>query len=477
MYYSKKISRGARVRSRVYVNDFSKGIVASQDKKHLPLSYAFRSYNTAFKGGALKGGFGIKKATFDGGVLADFTVEGVLPKKLYYYKRYDEEISAYLDCLLIYASDNNFYKMVLGIDEGFSLVSGLAFEKEPSAVTYNYNGKDVIIFSVGNLSKVYDGETVTSVEDAPGITSSCIHSERLFATEGGDKTTLWFSDDFNPLNWNVSLEDAGYIDLRDGRGSLLKVISFDGYLYVFRNYGISRITAYGDQAGFSVDGITASASRIIPESICVCSDRIIYLAEDGFYSFSGGTPTRIMGKLDGLNINAKKGARAHYYRGNYYCVLTLKDENGVEFQALICYLVKDGQFTVSKNLNVVDFTVMEAEKELKLLFICGDNSAIGELSEKSEYFSRGITKSWESGESDFGISKEKTLTKLFINSEAPVKVRVKSEIGSRTLSFMGSKKMQMIPVGLRGEYYSFLIECDTPECSVSYLGAEVEYDG
>ena len=477
MFYLKKAGRVSRVRSRVFIDDFSKGIVTSVDKKNLPISYAIRSYNTAFKDGALKSGFGIKKAIFNDEKSPCFNVEGVNPKALYYYKKYDEAQGLYLDYLMIYADDGNFYKCVISNEEVFSLVSDLNFEKAPSGVTYRYNGKDVIIFSLGSISKVYDGENVTAIEDAPGITSTCIHNERLFATEGEEKTTLWFSDDFNPLNWNVSLEDAGYIDLRDERGSLLKVISFDGYLYVFRNYGITRISAYGDQTSFSVDGITASASRIIPESICICGDRIIYLAEDGFYSFGGGAPARIMSNLDGLEFGVKNSAKARYYRGNYYCIVTLKNKDDKNFQAMICYSLKDGRFTISNNLNIIDFALMAGEKEEKLLFICADNSAIGELSEKSEYFNRSITKSWESGESNFGIVKEKIMTKLFITSESPITACVKSEISKRIVSFKGSKKMQVVPIGLRGESFSFLIECDSPECYVSYLGAEVEYDG
>jgi hypothetical protein len=436
-----------------------------------------RSFNTAFKDGALKSGFGIKKAIFDGEKSPRFDVEGVKASALYYYKKYDENASAYLDYLMIYGNDGNFYKCILNNEDGFSLVQDLSFTETPSAVNYRYNGKDVIIFSLGNSSKVYDGENVVYINDAPGITSTCIHNERMFATEGGQKTTLWFSDDFNPLNWTVSLEDAGYIDLRDDRGGLLKVLSFDGYLYVFRNYGITRITAYGDQTAFSVDGITASASRIIPESICVCGDRIIYLAEDGFYSFSGGTPVRIMDKLDGLIFNDKATAKAKFYRGNYYCVITLKNRDEKPFQAIVCYCVKDGTFTIGSGLNITDFIVMEGEKEHKLLFICGDNRAIGELSSKSECLSSGITKTWESGESNFGITKEKILTKLFITTESQIKITVKSEISKREITFNGSKRMQVVPVGLRGERFSIFIQCDMPECYISYLGAEVEYDG
>ena len=38
---------------------------------------------------------------------------------------------------------------------------------------------------IGENMKIYDGETVETVSDAPAVTSMCIHGERLFATEAG----------------------------------------------------------------------------------------------------------------------------------------------------------------------------------------------------------------------------------------------------------------------------------------------------
>ena len=478
MIYLKPFKKGNSRSAKVFVEDFSSGISTVFHKTLTPLNVATYSYNTDFKSGAIKEGAGVVRATYGEMQIANFNIDGVSPVALYYFKAYDQANERYLDYLLIYASDGNVYKNLLGSDDQFILVNDLSFGGKPNAVTYNYGGKDVIIFSHENVIKVYDGTTVLAITDAPAITSTCIHNERLFATEGGQKTTLWFSDDFNPLNWNVSLEDAGYVDLRDGRGSLLKVVSFGGYVYVFRNYGITRITAYGDQINFSVDGITSTSGKICKDSIAVCGDAIIYLACDGFYRFSGNSTTRILTRLDGLlNDMDNENAKGCYFNGNYFCTLNLKDESGNLFQALLRYDLTRGTFTLSKNLGVIDYAVLEGENQFKLLLICADNSAIGELSNKSEYYGATLEKSWHSGESDFGIKKEKRLTKLYLNTQTPVKVRVKCENGYRDLYFDGSEKRQFLPVGLRGQYFSFCIECSNNTCLVSYLCAEFEYEG
>ena len=178
-----------------------------------------------------------------------------------------------------------------------------------------------------------------------------------------------------------------------------------------------------------------------------------------------------------LNDMDNENAKGCYFNGNYFCTLNLKDESGNLFQALLRYDLTRGTFTLSKNLGVIDYAVLEGENQFKLLLICDDNSDIGELSNKSEYYGATLEKSWHSGESDFGIKKEKRLTKLYLNTQTPVKVRVKCENGYRNLYFDGSEKRQVLPVGLRGQYFSFCIECSNNTCLVSYLCAEFEYEG
>ena len=109
---------------------------------------------------------------------------------------------------------------------------------------------------------VWDGVSDPyEVLDAPKISSMALHYERLFATVDGEKNSVWFSDDLDPTNWSMSLDEAGFIELIDERGALLKVVSFLDYIYIFREYGISRLTAYGDQTSFSVSNLFVSSRQ------------------------------------------------------------------------------------------------------------------------------------------------------------------------------------------------------------------------
>ena len=142
---------------RSAVKDFSTGISTSDYKTLVPYYSATSSYNTQFKSGALTEGFGVKKAVFSCDEAPEFKVENVHPKAIYYYKRFNSKVGLYSDYLLVYGTDSNFYKAIIGESEGFEIVENLSFEKKPFAVNYNYAGEDVIIFSIDGVIKVYNG--------------------------------------------------------------------------------------------------------------------------------------------------------------------------------------------------------------------------------------------------------------------------------------------------------------------------------
>ena len=171
---------------------------------------------------------------------------GIMIRKCYLFKNYDIKNNP-THKVLIYCEDKYLYVCPFG-GGTFTKLTATTFDSDPVGVPYNYNGRNVMIFSKsGGGICIFDGTKLTIVPDAPEITSMCIHFERLFVTTPGYRNTLWFSDDFNPTNWNVSLTEAGFIEMDDPGGDLIKVVSFGDYLYVFRSFGITRISAYTDQ--------------------------------------------------------------------------------------------------------------------------------------------------------------------------------------------------------------------------------------
>ena len=476
MFYPKAQKVNGRYKGTKIVRDFSAGMDSVTDEEVLDLPKCAEAYNFSYRGGVLCDGEGIKTAKFgfyDNSPV--FNVAGVTPQKLYYYKKYDEDLTKYVEYLLVYGDDNEMYIANAETDSEFTKIKGLTFDYPPKAVPYAYNGEDVMIFSDERSMKIYNGKTVKPATDVPAITSMCIHNERLFVTEAKNKTSLWFSDDFDPMNWKISLDEAGFIDIREGNGSLLKAVSFGGYVYAFASYAIMRITAYGDQREFSLETAALSSGKIYPESITVCGDRIIYLAEDGFYAFTGGTPVKIIKKLDKMLIGTDNSeCKGCYFGGKYYCVLRLKTSVANE-QIMLVYDVHAGTYCLMRNLSIKDIVLMDGEEHSKLLFLIKDRFDVCTLSKRAELCSVPLTKFWKSGKCDLNIGKEKTITKVSLTASEKVEVLIKSEAGSRLLHFSGINKEQTLPVGLKGRSFIFEIESRVPENRISAFRIEYEY--
>ncbi len=463
---------------RVSLFDFSKGVSGEIDGKIARPTVAEVSFNYSLASGALKDGVGVKNFEFFIGgqkIRPEFLPE-ILPLKCYFYKRFDEDVQKSDDRLLIYASDKNFYECKLGESSGnFTLIKGLNFESAPSAVCYKLNGDDVIILSINSSFKIYDGSVVTEVEGVPDITSMCIHNERLFVTTGGEQTELWFSDDFNPTDWYVSLDQAGFIDFQDGRGRLLKVLSFNNYLYVFRNYGISRISAYGDQTEFSATNLFLSSGRIYPGAIVDCGNRVIYLSEDGFYSFDGYSSQRILTDYDKfLESIDNSDAVGKFYNGSLYMSLKMKIDDRIE-KVMLVYTPSKGSAYVTKGMKVTDIEVLYANDYSKLILLVDKSSKIGEISEKSAVFNRTLKKAWKSHYSDFGIDKRKSLAKISLYTKHDIELSVESETSKKTVKIQGSKNKQSVRLGVVGCSFSFSIKSQNIGDEVSKITLYFNY--
>lgn len=183
-------------------------------------------------------------------------------------------------------SDGTFYYTDVHGEDTWHKIESLVMAGDVDAVNYNYKSNDVLL-----LSSAFDGlylikDNMALVCDkAPKFTSVAVHNERVFGTVSGVNNQVWFSDDFDPANWNVSLTEAGYINFADDLGQAIKAVSFQGYLFVFREYGIMRLTAYGDQSDFVLKRClpirdvyikirlccVATQSSFLPKTVCTPS--------------------------------------------------------------------------------------------------------------------------------------------------------------------------------------------------------------
>ena len=410
---NKKLKLPSVAKKKVYLNSFlTKGNLAS-DESISDFGDVSLSYNFDVSDGTLKPGIGVgeykpfsQTLKFDG---------DVFPVKIYYYNRYENSLKESQDRLIVYASDKKLYYIILNVSDSFVPVSEEVFESAPICINYNFSGDDVLILSFEQEGLyILNGTTLTSVESAPKITSMCIHSERLFATTNED-SSLWFSDDFNPTNWSVSLDEAGYIELPDERGKLLKVISFLDYVYVFRSYGISRVYAFGDQSDFSVDNLYNNLGKVYANTVTECGGYIIFLTSSGLYRFNGIDAVKILPFYDKfLNGVDNEDAKGVFFNGKLYLNLNMRfTKNKVE-RVVLVYDIELKVPYIAKDLKIDDLELVLGE-DYKIYAI--SSGLISTVNNSGKRFSRSLKKTWESGKTNFNIDTEnKYLDKIKLST-------------------------------------------------------------
>lgn len=472
----------ATINKAVYrVSNFLNGLSLEYDDGVLAPSFACMTYNWDFTGGSLKTSLG-----FSEGLLEFFSenvrndIENQLESigsiiKIFVYRNYDNENDKRSDKLLLLSHDLSLFIIdIKGENTTLSRVRNITFTSVPNAISYRLNGHDVLIFtSPTDNMVVYDGENYPyEVLDAPKVSSMDLHFERLFVTTMGEKAQVLFSNDLDPTNWSINLDEAGFIEMVDERGALNRVISFNDYLYVFRDYGISRITAFGDQEGFSVSHLFVSSAKIFPNSVCVCGDRILFLASNGLYSFDGYTATKILSELENLFEQNNLAAHGAYFKGKYYLCLNLKfdesdyfNEEGFACNCLLEFEPKTGKYKIVRGVDIIHIQpVIVAFKEE--IYFCArrnktENYKVVTLNNLGKFLDKPLFKSWKTGFYNAGKNnKRKCLRSISLDCSSGVSIRVVSNTGEKA-TINPSHGAGTYNLMLFGSKFSFEFYCDS----------------
>ena len=454
---------------KIRLDEFDKSVDKLKDESFIP-DRVGDSYNFRIDSGALKDGFGIKEYPVENGSIAN--IDGEKIENIYYYKRFDDDENSRDDRLIAYCKSGKLYEFSFNGGEAFNMLSK-TFTSAPKAVNYKLNGEDVMIFSTDGGLTVYDGENFSD-HTAPEITSMCVHAERLFITSGGERTTLWFSENFDPTNWYVSLDEAGFIDFQDGLGRVNKVIEFDGYVYIFRDTGITRLNGYFDQQQFYVDNATVPKDRIFADTVADCGKYVVYLTVNGFYRFGGTYAVPIMRGITELLVGVdNSNAKCVYHNGRYYCALNVKIGENIE-KRVVCYDPLTDGYYLTKGFIVKD--MVEVDGDVNALFFVVDGyKDLGVIDDKCRLFGHGLEKFWINNEGNFGIEKSKILSYINLVSKGNCTVRIKSDDGERTIFVKAGEIVQRLPVGLHGVNFSIAFESDETGANINSVSLEFSY--
>ena len=473
-----------------YAN-FEAGINTDIDENIIPMNVSTNSYNFSYKNGALTTGMGVGDLKIRYDLTDEEKIRGIrYPEDvelltIWNYENYFSETETLSRWLIFYGSDKRIYMHYMYINSGtiLPLSSTLQVESVPKFMFYRINGDPYYIFitkDAGMQAYNMRNQALRTITNIPTINSYCIHNNRLYVTDVDHKNQVWYSHEDDPTNWAINSDDSGSIEFKDRRGNCLKVVAFEDYVYVFREYGISKITAHKQQSEPQTENMFLSSNSIKGDTVCVCGDKILFMTTDGLYSFNGNTVSKIEVKVESLLRKITKYLCAEYHNNAYYlaCKINFDDNNLIGCE-------KNGDYTTNALLKFdlttnelsilrgVDITFMNAIKEINQNFLAivikeNDVHKIGVIDESGKVFNNNLAKYWKSGCWDFDMpNKKKLFKKFYINCEKDATITFIVDGQKYAYEILGSEDTITLSPNLRGYNLSVEISASDPETKIS----------
>lgn len=487
MFYFKPLLKKKVTDYKITFSAFASGMNSEVDEGILPYKYAKLCYNYQISNGALKDGIGFSKLSLpisydDLSKEREIVMEPDQEvKAIWMFKYFDAEHNTPDYRLLFYNSDGKirWTQLVADYPYTFNIASLIYSSGVPNAVNYRLDGEDYMIFSsaTDGMWKYNPNKMAQKIENGPSIVSMCLHYERMFAVlENGERNRLSFSENLDPTNFNPSLSEGGFIDFQDERGKLNKVVSFNDYIYVFRDFGVTRVSAYGDQTAFSVSNLFVSSSKIYGNSVCVCGDRIMLLARDGIHYFDGYKTTKLNLGIESLLKNVtNENCSALYHDGKYYLALKLNFndndkigcenyEGGFVNNALIELDLKTGDIAITRGVDICSMVLVDDGNFNKVVacFNGEYKGQIGQMTHDGKLFGKPLKKCWTTPKSNLGyFSKTKRIKEVFVKTKSPCKIKIQTEKVSKTYDLGGAEKTQRLKTNVYGEQVEVSFISDT----------------
>ena len=488
MFYKNAKLKKKVSKAKLTFTNFDASMNTELDDAIMPFKTAKISYNFNIKNGSLKTGYGFKKIC-----LPKYSTEGereiISPsgeiKRIWFFKYYNATLSEFTNMLLIYSTGGDIYSCMIKDDAPFcsKILNSVYSNGIPNAINYRLNSKDSMIFSseTDGMWVYTPNHVTTQIQNAPHIKSMCIHYERLFAIVGGERNRLAFSANLDPTDWQEDLTSGGFIDMQDERGGLSAVISYNDYVYVFRDYGVARISAYGDQSDFSVTQLFKSSVKLYGNTVTLCGNKVLLLARDGIHIFDGYSTKKLNLGIDSLfNGVNNDGAYGLYYNNKFYlaCRLNFNDGESIGCEAynggyinnaLIEYDLNTNDVSITRGIDISSMLALDDENVSKLVatFNGEHSNKIGELTNDGKLFGMVLPKKWTSPKSSMGyFGKTKHLEESYIKTKTDCNVKIETDKHTKTFIVKGSNISKRVKLGAYGEQVqvSFSVNEDGDVC-------------
>lgn len=482
MFYKKLIKTKKSQEKTFEFDMFASTQNAHDDATTLKIGEPKIVYNFICEDGTLKNGYGFKPLAMPTSETdieneVEIPVRGTMVKTIWKLKWFNsaDDINSYF---LFYFNDeanicyDNLFKTRYA-----TFILPTTYTETPFATYYRKGGNDAIMLSGdgGNLMVVTGSNTYTS-ETAPKIISCCSHYGKLFAITATARGTLVYNSNPDVLAW--ADDKTKDLDFGDERGDLNKILSFNDYLYLFRDFGITQVSEYGDEEDFAVSHIYMSDAYIYPNTIVEAGGKIYFLEGEKLKVFNGSSVKEVDLNCSGLlKGQDNRFAFAECFNGKYYlaCRGDFKDglaigcenyEGGYKNNILMIINPETCHVDLIRGVDINELLALTNKFKSKLI-ACYNNENIGKIGEittDGKLFDVLSPALWQSGATDFGESgKIKRIKSFYIKSAGNCEVTFESERQKKSFKVQGKEGVQKIKANVLGNQFVVKIKSTQSE--------------
>lgn len=469
----------------VSFDKFNENLQNDTNKTLISESQCSECYNYSTKKGRLEDGYGIQRLTGKSGE-EEYVVEIACEEiKGIWATTWINEFNNKIDDYVFFMTEDNtidylelsMKDVIISTDEVFTevpVLNNIVASEEP-VFAFTSPVDNVYVITADNAF-VYT--------DLPKFLSVCYHYDKTFAVTAEISNALVYSTERDITNWE-GLE-LNRMEFFDARGRLLKLLCFNDNLYIFREFGITKVSQYSMKAEFGIDHLYQSQSYIYPETISICGDKVFFMTRDGLYEFNGTNVSKV--KLECLKRAdlCSANAVAVSYDGLYFMALKMNFEDeliGCEADdftnnAVVIYDCASENVEILRGVDIKQFAVVNSCNKTKLLAIFRGQykNLVGEFVKNGKIFDEPTFKKWRSGFCDFGYpNKLKHINEIHVLTSSDCSLTIKSETESKTYEIKGSERPQRIKASVKGKLFetSFKASCENQKLSYANLSVTV----
>ena len=476
MIFYKNLKKPRKISKKDLVfSIFEDGMKTNKDDSIAKSNECKTFYNIKVSKGALENGLGFEDLKVPANTenlkdLHTFNFVGRVDeiKTIFCERWYSEEKGKYEYLILMTDSHGTVWFIFL-IDKYNGFVWNLSenVSSQPlSCATYRIGTKDCTVMFTEEGMQYFASGVQGVYPNVPAFISSLLYYGRFFGIKNEGKNNLVYTVNTDLRNWDDTATSV--IEFLDNRGAFKKLILFNDYVYLFREFGITKISIYTAKNDFAFSHLYISPSYIFEKSISVCGEKIYFATRDGIYSFDGKSAEKLKTDYSEMFCNLDNtNCSGESFNGKYYLATRYDFGDGqnvgcenttFENNVLIEIDVKTDDVEILRGVDIRNLIRVENPYMNKLCatFNYANKQRIGQLTNDGKLFDIGTQKEWTSFMTDLGeCGKRKKIKQIFIDTKYDCEVKILSDESEKILNFEGKNQTQMQFLSIYGQKFQF----------------------